>query len=226
MPAPAAGTPAPLARVWPTLIALAEVFSEAQGTPLGPLLPAGFPPKVGPRLALSLLRFIQAAQGSGLTPWLGGAPAGLLADQPSLSPARLQEADEELRWLARDPPGDWRLVLLPLVGQGPPEALRLFLKKRGTPAEGDAPAPTHFLCDLSLSRLGALQLEGLLREARFDLVLRSRRPLQDALREELTGIFVSASEAGGLGGSFRFQAGDDWLPLPVPHPRGETGLSV
>ncbi|MEX2630635.1 MAG: hypothetical protein WD341_11920 [Tistlia sp.] len=227
-PAPSsAATPASLARVWPTLAGLAEAFAEAQATPLGPLLPAGFPPKVGPRLALSLLRFLQAAQGPGLLPWLG--PAGLggpAMSQPGLSPARLQEADEELRWLGRDPPGDWRLVLLPLIGQGPPEALRLFLKKRRAEAEGDAAAPTHFLCDLSLSRLGALQLEGLLREVRFDLVLRSRRPLDDALREELTGIFVSASEAGGLGGAFRFQAGDDWLPLPVPHSRDDIGFSV
>ncbi|SMF67606.1 hypothetical protein SAMN06265365_12459 [Tistlia consotensis] len=222
------GAPAPLARVWPSLTAFAQAFAAPETLPLAALLPPGFPPRVGPRLALSLLRFVQAAEGPGLLAWIGQpATAALAAAQHGPTPERLHEADEELRWLARDPPGDWRLVLLPLLGQGPPEALRFFLKKRGRPGEDGTPPPAHFLCDLSLSRLGALQLEGLLRPARFDLVLRSRRPLGPALQGELTGLFLAASEAGGLSGSFRFQEGEAWHPLPVPQPASrEAGLSV
>src|SRR5690606_35610800 len=134
------------------------------------LLPPGFPPKPGSRLALSLQRFLQAGEGRGLLDWLGPqAAAGLAANRQGPSPDRLLEADDELRWLAKDPPGDWRLILLPLLGEGPPEALRSYLKKRGRPAEGEAETPAHFLCDLSPSRLGAIQIEGLLRPARFDL---------------------------------------------------------
>lgn len=222
------GTPAPLARVWPALTAFAEAFAEPQAASLGALLPPGFPPKVGPRLALSLLRFLQSTQGQGLLSWIGTtAPAVLTASHHGPSLIQLQEADDDLRWLAKDPPGDWRLVLLPLFGEGPPEALRFFLKKRGQSPEGEAPAPVRFLCDLSLSRLGALQLEGLFRDTRFDLVVRSRQPLASALRDELVGVFAAASEAGGLTGGLRFHTGEDWLPLPVPHPDGrQDSLSV
>ncbi len=228
-PSGAAGQPASLARVWPTLTALAEAFAGPASADRPPAVQAaaGFPPTVGPRLALGLYAFVQAIEGAGLLAWLGEPARAALAAHPGLAAGRLGEADDELRWLARDPPGDWRLLLVPLVGQGPVEALRFFMKKR-PPADPDGPAaPTHFLCDLALSRLGALQIEGLLREARFDLVLRSRRPLEGALQDELTGIFVAASEAGGLSGALRFQDGPDWQPLPVPHPAGRhEGLDV
>ena len=42
----------------------------------------------------------------------------------------------------------------------------------------------RFLIDLTLSRIGELQLDGLIRPRRFDLILRTRMPLPPEMRHE------------------------------------------
>lgn len=65
----------------------------------------------------------------------------------------------------------------------------------------------RFLVDLDLSRLGELQLDGMVHEdtKSFDLVIRSHEALDDEIRRDLTGLFVTANEAVGLKGGLSFQ---------------------
>jgi len=69
----------------------------------------------------------------------------------------------------------------------------------------------HFLLDVELSRLGPLQLDGLIRGKRLDLMLRSQRPLDAPMRQELNEIFQNAQQATGYAGQLFFQAGAPFL---------------
>jgi hypothetical protein len=115
--------------------------------------------------------------------------------------------------------GDWRLVPFPLYDGSELHQLRLFLRHGGGGRQdqegGDGEEATRFVLEVSLSRLGDLQLDGLVRRKRFDLILRTRHGLSDAMRRDITEIFHSANEATGSKGSIAFQASADWSPMPV-----------
>ena len=55
--------------------------------------------------------------------------------------------------------------------------------------------------------MGELQLDGMVHEEAksFDLVIRSHETLDDKIRRDLTGLFVTANEAVGLKGGLTFQ---------------------
>ena len=86
------------------------------------------------------------------------------------------------------------------------------------------------MLDVDNSRFGELQPDGLVRERRFDLILRSRQALPEALRHDIAGIFAQANGATGSAGQIGFQASSDWQALPLapnaPDPHIAAGLVV
>ena len=74
----------------------------------------------------------------------------------------------------------------------------------------------HFLLDVELSRLGPLQFDGLVRGKRLDLMLRTQRPLDPAMRQEIAEIFQTAQQATGYAGQLFFQAGAPFLKPLAP----------
>ena len=74
--------------------------------------------------------------------------------------------------------------------------------------------------NLDLSRLGPLQLDGMFRkESRgFDLMIRTKQPLPDPLRLELTALFGTSTSAMGLKGGLSFQ-----VVKRFADPLGDTG---
>ena len=60
---------------------------------------------------------------------------------------------------------------------------------------------------------------------RFDLILRSRQPLAEAMRRDITEIFEEANAIVGGTGQILFQASADWSPMPLaPGSGGESDL--
>ena len=57
-----------------------------------------------------------------------------------------------------------------------------------------------------MSRLGAIQLDGLVTPARFELVVRSHSALPEEARGHIQAVFEEANEIGGATGALRFQA--------------------
>ena len=117
------------------------------------------------------------------------------------------------------PAGDWRLLPIPLWDGEHLRQLRLFLRQH----EGRDPAKaerarreaTRFILELEMSRLGEMQLDGLVRDRRFDLMLRTRDALPEHMRREIRTIFDQANEAAGYSGKLGFQASSDWHFLPL-----------
>ena len=69
-------------------------------------------------------------------------------------------------------------------------------------ADGHGARANRFLIDLTLSRIGELQLDGLVRPRRFDLILRTHMPLPPEMRQEIGKLFQNSLETLGMTGAF------------------------
>ena len=141
------------------------------------------------------------------------------------------EAGGEMASLARQAseplPGDWRAYSLPLYQDGDLTAARLLVRHRGADdagglADGER-GGRRFLIDVELSRLGPLQLDGMLKTPRLDLVLRSHRPFPIEDRQEIGRLFADACDACGLAGALSFQPGGlGWVQVARSRGGGAT----
>ena len=68
--------------------------------------------------------------------------------------------------------------------------------------EGEVEGATRFVVELELSRLGPLQLDGLVRQSRFDLIVRTTSPLAAEMRRDILGIFDDSIAASASCCSF------------------------
>lgn len=164
-------------------------------------------PQPGPKLAASMLFLIAALRAGNVRGWLGDAASQALERGAGDRLLRRLGADfGALQRLAHDVAGEWRAFFIPIF-DGELQQMRLFVHHREHPDGEDAAEDPgqRFVVEVDLSRLGPLQLDGLIRKRRFDLILRSQRPLGERMRDDITRIFTGAAEAGGMGGGITFQ---------------------
>lgn len=207
---------------WPALeeaiAALAQIAPD-----LAARLRATLSPNSGPQLAGTLLFLIGALYGSD---WPGtGIDAALSSAEHAKLAQRLADDAEELRRLGSDPAtGDWRVLTLPLLAGPIVLPLRLFMRrpKPGAPAE----ETTRFAIEVELSRLGPLQLDGLLRGMHLILIVRSHRGLPAPLREETTAVYRRALREWGLSGDLSFATAAEFALAPLSSLRKHVQIKV
>ena len=184
-------------------------------------LRAELTPRSGPELAGSLLFLLAALYRSA---WPGAAISRALneAGQAKLA-KRLAEDIAALRRLSEDETtGDWRVLTLPLLLGNFPLASRLYLNRRKASAQDGV----RFAIEVEFSRLGPLQLDGLVRGNRLILVVRSHRALPPELRQELRAVFQRALAAWGLGGDLSFATVATFLVSPLDPMRGHVKITA
>ena len=169
-------------------------------------------------MAATLLFLLSAVRGCDVRDWLGervsrtleGAGRGELV-------ARLGSEMSAVARQASDPAlGDWRSHALPILHDGHLTLVAFHARRGGDEgaAAGDRDVGRRFLIDLALSRLGALQLDGLVKDRRFDLTIRSQTAFPPAMREDLRALFRRACDATALKGGLTFQpGGHDWVAI-------------
>ena len=211
---------------WPALGEAIEAVRAAAPAAAARLV-GGALPQTGPQLTTGTVFFLAALLGDRLQDWLGGDVARLVerAGRPGLL-ARLGDDFTQLSRLASEPvQGEWRVVILPLLHDGMPEQLRLYLRQErpdgGTADDGEE-ASTRFIIEARLSRLGPLQLDGLVRQRRFDLIVRSHDALSAAVCERILVIFREAGEDTDFGGSVAFQTTAVFPVAPLNHLDGHA----
>ena len=223
---PPASDPKSLAYRWPALDYALESLRSLDAPEVPGLLsqqgPAPTLPQAGPRLTSSLLFFLTALTGGNPGGWvnslMGGQAARLLerAGQGDLL-ARLGGELTQMARLSDAAGNDWRLLPMPFFDGHHVQQLRLFLRRDsgGGASGGESEEATRFVLEVSLTRLGDLQLDGLVRGKRFDLILRTRDGLPDAMRGDILQIFQDANDAAGYKGALTFQASRDWSFIPL-----------
>jgi len=123
------------------------------------------------------------------------------------------------------PPGEWSITILPYLGLATTKPMRLY---RRTPDEEEQAkgGGERFVIELELVRLGALQFDGLVRDRRFDLVLRSEKPLEDALKQIVERTFRDSLLIAGWSGELNYARGGPIPMIPLQPDGTGVGLSA
>ena len=166
-------------------------------------------PRPNSQLAANILFFLVALRGGDIRSWLGDGPSrALQRHKPDLL-SRLSDEFRTIGRTAEEPvSGDWRIAVVPFNNGEELKQIRIFMRRHGTQEEEEDGDPgTRFIVDVELSRLGRMQLDGLVRggNKRLDLIVRSTTPLPGHMRDDIRRIFQDACELTGMNGATTFQ---------------------
>lgn len=199
--------------------ALADILQAvARANPAAAADIASRLPQAGPQLAASLSGMIAGLR--------QGQLPGALTDPAIRLLERLGRAD--LVGRARDEAGaarrtvgegsDWRAYNLPFLNGQEIEPVKLYLQYPENP-EGepmpDAPVK-RFLIDLDLSRIGPMQIDGLIGEKSLDVILRTDAAMPAPFRDDLNLVYIQALEAVGRTGHLSFHPGEPRIRIEEP----------
>ncbi|OHC74791.1 MAG: hypothetical protein A3G18_10110 [Rhodospirillales bacterium RIFCSPLOWO2_12_FULL_58_28] len=168
-------------------------------------------PRPDSQLAANVLFFLTALRGGNLRSWFGDEPAlALQRARPELL-ARLKDDFNTLGRMSKEPSpsDDWKITLVPFFNGAGLEQIRLLTRRHGGDNEkGEEQESTRFVIDVDLSKLGRLQLDGLLRNKgkHMDLIVRTDSRLPDQMQNDIRNIFQDAAELTGIKGGVGFQA--------------------
>ena len=171
-------------------------------------------PAMNNRLASTVLFYFVALQGGVPRTWLGDAATNALerAGRRDLI-ERLGDDFSNLRRLSEERgPGDWRTFLFPFFDGEELQQIRMFTRSYGDDEEEEEDDEesrrgrnVRFVVDVNLTKLGDLQLDGLVQERRFDLIVRSKADLTPETRQEIQDIFADGVGATGFEGNVVFE---------------------
>jgi hypothetical protein len=210
-----------IGQTWPALgetMAVLQNLDVALAQNLGNAMPAA-----NSRLASAILLFVAALRGGDVRGWLGDeAGRGLERSGRRDLLARLGRDMGQLNRATEEPvSGDWRALPVPFQDGRELRQLWLFFRpidpddSAGGDGTGGDEGGMRFVLDLELSALGPLQLSGLVRERRFDLIVHSQRPLAAGTQQEIQSIFAEGSELGNATGNLAFRSGPPYPSSPV-----------
>lgn len=179
----------------------------------------GMLPQVGPRLAEGMVAFAAALRTEALAAVAESAAKGLdRIGRREVARRLVQELGDAMPQARATPQGEWRVATMPLLHGGVVEPVRLWLRRpewddedaerRGP--EGGPGGGQRFVLDLTFSHFGRFQLDSLIqrRAKRFDVVIRTERPLPEEVTRDLADIFRRCCEGMGLAGQALFKAGE------------------
>ncbi|PIW26188.1 MAG: hypothetical protein COW30_16305 [Rhodospirillales bacterium CG15_BIG_FIL_POST_REV_8_21_14_020_66_15] len=220
-----------LDRQWPAMREVIETLAHAAPNAAQHVLHTALPRPDG-NLTSNILFFLAAVRGADLRAWLGDSTVRVLQ---RVNPSLLGRVRNDLGQLARltDEPGsgDWRIFMIPFLNGSQLEQIRLFTRPQHEDeedAEGDA--GTRFVVDITLSKLGHIQLDGLVDppHRRMDMVVRSDTHLPPDMRNDIRHLYEQSGEITGYRGGVGFQAQPaNFIEIEPPAPaKGGVGLIV
>ena len=226
-----------LAGAWETLGSILTQLKSTNPTAASSLLAKL--PQLDGSFSASTLGFIGTLGSGNLRKLLGDEAVDTLQQQGAGS--LLDKLSGEVATVAgavaqgagtRQPVQGWQTLVLPFVFQGEIEQARIFVKREAPKKDRGATRTTddtRFIVEVSLSELGPLQADGLVRKKEsataFDLVIRSRRAFSPREQAEMTAIYNDAAELTGFTGSIGFQAVREFAVKPLgetPHNHPES----
>lgn len=194
--------------IWP---AIDDVFqSFYQATPqaaqiLGRVIPSpANPQNFGP----AVLLFAAALKSGDIQGWLGEKKLEMiqkLGKEAALS--RLSGETSTLNQSTDAAPTEWKSYPIPLLYQN--EISKVLFHVRREPDEQASDVDngaTHFVMDVSLTRMGEVQLDGLVRGNRVDLTVRTELPLTLSMQDAMRTAYAKALDNTTIYGDIGFQS--------------------
>lgn len=167
--------------------------------------------------------FIAAIQSGDLASWFGSKAISALRRDAARGGDVLSRLTQDMDGLSRtmDTPvtQDWRGLALPLLWQNDIHKIHLFYRHQEEDKNEESENgnnATRFLFDLNLSKMGDVQIDGLMKARRLDIILRTNTQLSSGMRETLRKKYQNILEAGDLTGDIGFQNRlDQWVKINV-----------
>lgn len=163
------------------------------------------------QLATSAMSFIAAVRSGDIGGWLGNQKMDALRQigKSDIMNNLAQSGRAGTASSATDttPTSDWRAVPLPMFWEGEIHRITLYTRREdGTDQQqNQETGQTRFVFDLSLSRMGDIQLDGLLRDKRLDLVIRAQNAFSLSMQQTMRQAYSSALDQTELSGDLNFQ---------------------
>ncbi len=189
------------------------------------------------RMLANTVAFAQAAASGDVRAWVGNDALRALeraGPRGAKAVRGLAEGLREATTTVRDSGGaEWRTLTMPFGVGGTVERIHIITRRQGSDEDaedggGKGGHGQRFLIQLDLSRLGALQLDGLYkkRDRRLDLVVRTRSELPAAMRRDLAGIFANSAMALALRGGMTFHVSDRFAGPTLGPDGAAAGMMV
>ncbi len=218
---------------WPALdnlyLSLQQSSPQAAASLTRTLPNAGNPAQ----LATTAMSFIAAVRSGDLGSWLGNQKMDALRQigKSDILSSLTQSGRGGAQAPAADnaPVSDWRAVPLPMFWEGEIHRITLYTRREdgaGQQQQQDQENDqTRFVFDLSLSRMGDIQLDGLLRDKRLDLVIRAQNTFSLSMQQTMRQAYSSALDQTELSGELNFQGSTkNWVH--VLEQKEELGLDA
>lgn len=187
----------------------------------------------GAQLAALIFGFLAGVQGGAAKRWTD-SPARAALDALDHGELREKLDDDAVAIGSQSlptAPDGWKITVLPYLGAASLQPARLYQRAaeaRIEEEEGGAAsaAGQRFVVEIELRRLGPLQFDGLVRERRFDLAIRSSQPFDATLQAEIGHIFRETIGISGYAGDLVFGRLARFPLLPTASQTGVHEISA
>lgn len=166
------------------------------------------------RAGSAMLFLFAALQGGSLQNWAGNG-----ADKLSAQHKILQTLEQSLKdamtpkLVQNTPTGDWRAYTLPMQNQDTMVPISLYVqdnphRQNQEDHHGDDQKNevTRFVFEFDLTRMGEIQVDGLMREKNVDIFIRTNRELGADMKKMVRNVYLNALERSDLTGDIAFQS--------------------
>lgn len=197
----------------------AQVISNITPSPANP---AQFTP--------AALFFLSAVRSGDIGGWLGEKTMEILRNNGrSNLLSRLTSESGLLSRLAAEPLSqEWRALPLPLMWDNEMQKVTLFYRREdgGADAEENGHKQTRFIFDLNLSQMGPVQVDGLFREKRLDVILRTEQRFSEHMHMDMRQTYADALRQTEVTGELSFQNNpEQWVKINAEDGSGESFIA-
>lgn len=193
---------------------LTALRSQPQAQAAAALAQNAFPKPGSAAFTAPVMMFLAAARGGDVSGWLGERVTDSIRNmRRSDILSRLSGAMAAATHSRDDtaPTTEWKTIQMPMMGQDH-QLSQIHLHYRSFEREGDGPEQNkkqtgaRFVLDLSLTRIGPLQIDGLSVGQQLDVTLRSEQSFSPSMREALRAKYTDALGGIGFSGQLNFKA--------------------
>ncbi len=214
--------------LWPAADDLFQALlqnSPAAAQALGKIIPT---PSNPAQMGAAALLFVASVRSGDIANWLGEKKLEAIAKlgKTGFVSRLAQDAGAIATANADAPSSDWRSYPIPMLWQNEIAKVMLHVKHENEHAGSEEKGgTTRFVFDLSLNRMGEVQLDGFLQGKRLDLIVRTQLPISYPMQEAMKTAYATALEGTDIFGELGFQ-GDMKNWMQVVSREDKLGLSA
>lgn len=193
---------------WPVMDDMFQSLSQSS-SPMAQMLARVLPSPANPSsIGAAALLFIASVRAGDISGWLGDKKIEALtkSGKETLVKRLMQDAGNAVQSNTDSSSPEWRSYPIPMLWQNEISKVMLHIKHDREAEEKDGKeGSTRFIMDLSLNRMGEVQLDGLLRGKRLDLLVRTQMPISLSMQDAMKRAYADALHGTDIYGELGFQ---------------------